>query len=268
MGLMQVKALTEDTAAALVAARGRRPFLSLADFWRRTELDRNAVENLIGVGAFDSLGVNRRTLLWQIEEVVRTISRHEQQAPLLHARTNSTARRQASGGRLPRPSQPATPAGIPPPELPPLTELDVAGLDFTLQDASARYSIMSFYRRSLQRARILSIGQLVGRAPGTLARVAGFVISRQRPPTAKGMTFLVLADEEGELPVAVYPTVYAQFREVINGSSSLVIEGSIERQRFVVSMLARRVWRLQEVAQLDEKPFLPHAQQRALSHEP
>ena len=156
MGMMQVKGLTEDTAAAIVAARGQRPFLSLADFWRRTEIGRDAAENLIGVGAFDALGINRRKLLWQIEEMVRTVPRNQPQASLLQIRSRG-----------------ATPAGVPPPELPPLTELDVAGLDFTLQDASARYSIMSFYRRSLQRARILSIGQLAGRGAGTLARVAG-----------------------------------------------------------------------------------------------
>ena len=83
---------------------------------------------------------------------------------------------------------PVTIAGILLPEHPPLTELDVAGLDFTLQSASARYSIMSFYRRSLQRARVLSIGQIEGRAPGTTVRTANRR-RRQSPPTAKGTGF-------------------------------------------------------------------------------
>jgi error-prone DNA polymerase len=150
------------------------------------------------------------------------------------------------------------------PELPPLTELDVAGLDFTLQEASARYSVMSFYRRSLNKAKILSIGQLQGRPPGTLARTAGIVISRQRPPTAKGMVFLVLADEEGELPVAIYPSTYRDYRLVINGSASLVIEGVIERQRYMSSMLARKVWKLNDIAHLDTKPALTWRYQEAL----
>ena len=241
MGLMQVKGLTEDTAECIVRARAGRPFAHLADFWRRTSLHRDAVENLIAVGAFDTLGVNRRKLLWQLEEVV-------QAAPRRHDPSLPFPRRDTA---------------LLLPELPPLTELDVAGLDFALQGASARYSIMSFYRRSLMQARVLSIGQLQGRAPGTLARTAGIVISRQQPPTAKGMTFLVMADEEGELPVAIYPNVYRDYRLVVNSSASLIVEGTIERERYLTSLLAARFWRLQDVAQLDAKPLPPGARRHA-----
>jgi error-prone DNA polymerase len=241
MGFMQVKGLTEESAQQMVEARARFLFTSLTDFWRRTLLARAAVENLIAVGAFDSLGVNRRKLLWQLEDVIRTVSRQ----PAANLRLP-----EAKGNNLV-------------PELPPLTELDVAGLDFTLQSASARYSVMSFYRRSLNKAKILSIGQLQGRPVGTLAKTAGIVISRQRPPTAKGMVFLVLADEEGELPVAIYPNIYRDYRLVINDSASLVIEGSLERERYMTSMLARRVWRLNDIAQLDTTPAVA-ATQRAL----
>lgn len=238
MGLMQVKGVTEETALKIVEARGRRSFSSFTDFWRRASIHRDAAENLIAVGAFDTLGLNRRALLWQLEDVVQTVPRGQE----MHTRS------------LVRAEGPALP------DLPPLTELDVAGLDFTLQGASARYSIMSFYRRSLQRARIVSIGQMEGRAPGTLVRTAGIVISRQQPPTAKGMTFLVLADEEGEVPVAVYPNVYRDHRLIVNGSSSLIIEGTIQRERHVTSLLAKRLWRLNDVAELDTKPLVsrPH----------
>jgi error-prone DNA polymerase len=235
MGFMQVKGLTEDSAAEVVRARGRRTFLSLADFWQRTVLDRDSVENLIAVGAFDSLGINRRKVLWSLEEVVRTVPRGRRSDSLF----------------------PGKSLGAPLPELPPLTELDVAGLDFTLQSASARYSIMPFYRKSLNAARVLSIGQVEGRAPGTTVRVAGIVISRQSPPTAKGMVFFVLSDEEGELPVAAYPQVYRDYRQIVNGTSSLIVEGVIQRERHVTSLLARKFWRLNDAAVLDVKPLLP-----------
>jgi error-prone DNA polymerase len=237
MGLMQVKGLPEDTAQKVVQARGNRPFSSLSDFWRRTSLHRDSVENLISVGAFDTLGINRRKLLWQLEGIVRTVPRRlDPSLPL-----------------------PGLDMQEPLPDLPPLTELDAVGLDFALQGASARYSVMSFYRRSLLAARVLSIGQLQGSAPGTVVRTAGIVISRQQPPTAKGMTFLVLADEEGELPVAIYPNVYRDYRSVINGSASLIVEGTVERERYLVSLLARRLWRLDQVAVLDVKPLPPEA---------
>jgi error-prone DNA polymerase len=242
VGFMQVKGLTEDSADEVVRSRGRRMFGSLADFWQRTVLDRDAVENLIAVGAFDSLGVNRRKLLWEIEEIAQTVPRRRPWKPLLRHHDLASVL----------------------PDLPPLTELDIAGLDFTLQGASARYSIMSFYRRSLRKSRVLSIGQLQGRGEGAVVRTAGIVISRQQPPTAKGMTFLVLADEEGELPVAVFPDVYRQFRNVINGTSSLIVEGTIQRQKYIVSMVAKRVWRLPDVAELDTTPALPDVRQGML----
>jgi error-prone DNA polymerase len=235
MGFMQVKGLTEDSAEEIIKARGRRPFVSLADFWQRTVLERDAVENLVAVGVFDSLGINRRKLFWGLEEVARTVPRGQKSDSLFPARALST----------------------PLPELPPLTELDVAGLDFTLQSASARYSIMPFYRKSLNAARVLSIGQIEGRAPGTTVRVAGIVISRQAPPTARGMVFFVLSDEEGELPVAAYPQVYRDHRQIVNGTSSLIVEGVIQRERNVTSLLAKRFWRLNDVARLDERPLLP-----------
>jgi error-prone DNA polymerase len=242
MGLMQVKGMTENAAEGIVEARGRRSFSSFAEFWRRTTTHRDIAENLIAVGAFDTLGRNRRALLWQLEEIVRTVPRDASVHTRSYVHTADTVV----------------------PSLPPLTELDVAGLDFTLQGASARYSIMSFYRRSLKRARVLSIGQLEGRSAGTVARTAGIIISRQQPPTAKGMTFLVLTDEEGELPVAVFPNVYREYRLTINGSSSLVIEGTIQRERHVTSLLAKRVWRLNEVAHLETTPAIAHAHQPRL----
>jgi DNA-directed DNA polymerase III PolC len=243
MGFMQVNGLTEDSAADIVKARGRRSFTSLADFWQRSSIDRDAVENLIAVGAFDPLGINRRKLLWSLEEVARTVPRGRRSDSLFPGRA----------------------LGVSLPELPPLTELDIAGLEFTLQSVSARYSIMSFYRKSLNAARVLSIGQIEGRPPGTSVRVAGIVISRQSPPTAKGMVFFVLSDEEGELPVAAYPQVYSEHRQIVNGTSSLIVEGVIQRERNVNSLLAKRFWRLADVATLDPRPAPPRPLQTTLA---
>jgi error-prone DNA polymerase len=153
------------------------------------------------------------------------------------------------------------------PDLPALTELDVAGLDFTLQSASARYSVMSFYRRSLQERGVLSIGQLQLHPAGAVIVTAGIVISRQQPPTAKGMTFLVLSDEEGELPVAIYPNVFKTYRSVINGSASIVVEGTIQRERYVTTLLARRVWHLDDIGRLDTTPALPGSARNAIARQ-
>ena len=75
MGFLQIKGLSEDAAETIVEARKSSHFRNLADFWRRVSIDRDALQNLIAVGAFDSLGISRRKLLWQMEEVIKTTPR-------------------------------------------------------------------------------------------------------------------------------------------------------------------------------------------------
>jgi error-prone DNA polymerase len=263
MGFLQVKGLSEETADGIVAARKAGPFRNLADFWRRTAVDRDVTQHLIAVGAFDSLGVSRRKLLWQLDEVMRKTPRIQPLGPA-PIRFSADRSRGRFAGHTRGPVSPETGVWVaeldrggwePLPDLPELTELDLAGLDMTLQNASAEYSVMSFYRRSLKAAGVLSLGDLELKPHGAWVRTAGIVVSRQRPPTANGMTFLVLSDEEGELPVAVHPPVYDAYRRVINSSASLVLEGTVQRTRRHISLVAKKAWPLQKVAALDQTPY-------------
>jgi error-prone DNA polymerase len=307
MGFLQVKGLSEDVAETIVAARKSGSFRSLTDFWRRTSVDRDALQNLIAVGAFDSLGIARRKLLWQMEEVIKSTPRLRKlvSEPITFNGQRSTfnntnagrgvshtpSSANGQGARIdpayPTPSPKPTTRNPqrtthnaqrttlqvqnawnlesdtllqawdsePLPDLPALTELDLAGLDMTLQNASARYSVMSFHRRSLKAAHIMSIGEVQTKPNGVVLKTAGIVISRQQPPTAKGMTFLVLSDEEGELPAAVPPQVYQQYRRTLSSSASLVVEGTLQRYRLYVTLMVKRMWNLREVAQLDAEPY-------------
>ncbi len=253
MGFLQVKHLSEDAAETIVRAREPGPFRSLTDFWSRTSVERDAAQNLIAVGAFDSLGISRRKLLWQLAEVVRKTPR----SPSGEERPST--RRRPTTLMLQLIDQPdgvengLSDDGLP--ELPPLTDLDRAGLDMTLQNASAEFSIMEFYRRSLKDGGIMTIGEVQTRPNGLVVKTAGIVISRQQPPTANGMTFLVLSDEEGELPAAVPPHVYQRYRRTLNSSASLVVEGTLQRHRRYVSLMVKRMWNLREVAHLDDTPY-------------
>ena len=280
MGFLQVKSLSEDAAQTIVDARKSGPFRNLTDFWRRTSIDRTALQNLIAVGAFDVLGVPRRKLLWQMEEVMKTTPRLRRlPAQPLDFRTGnqgqvgdstqSSQRISAANARMPANGKAvvsnlalqaslsleseSSPSELP--ELPALTELDLAGLDMTIQNASARYSVMTFYRRSLKAARVMSIGEVQTKPHGLVLKTAGIVISRQQPPTANGMTFLVLSDEEGELPAAVPPQVYRVYRRTLGASSSLVVEGTLQRYRRYVSLMVKRMWNLRDVAELDSEPY-------------
>jgi error-prone DNA polymerase len=268
MGFIQIKGISEEVADSIVAARKRGPFRSLPDFWRRTSVDRDAVHDLIAIGAFDSLAIPRRRLMWELDEVVRTIRRPSRPSPARALSRQPGQPKQlatsSSGGNrvLNTPANLSLPLEVPHddrdtlPEFPALSELELASLDMTLQNASANYSVMMFYRRSLRELRIMSIGEVQNQPNGLIVKTAGIIISRQQPPTAKGMTFLVLSDEEGELPAAIPPQLYAQFRKTLGSSSALVIEGLVQRHRRYVSIMIRKLWNLRDIAELDPNPTI------------
>ena len=108
MGFLQVKGLSEEAADGIVAARAAGQYRTLADFWRRTNVDRDVAEHLIGVGAFDSLGIPRRQLLWQLDEVLRKVPRTQPAVPIRFAGpVADRSRTPAPTGRPPAGPSPA-----------------------------------------------------------------------------------------------------------------------------------------------------------------
>jgi len=82
---------------------------------------------------------------------------------------------------------------------------------------------------------------LAGRAHGTAVRVAGAVVVKQHPQTAKGHVFLSLEDETGIANVIIRPATYAACKPVLDRSAAVVVEGALQHQDGVVSVLARRL---------------------------
>lgn len=218
IGLMQVEGLSEDSARQIVEARGDDVFTSLEDFYRRTDLDRDSIANLIRVGAFDSLYSQRRKLLWQLDEVVKSLA--------------MTGRRHRAELSLEVPIAAINLV----PDLPAMTRQEEATTDFELLGMSASHHPMRFYRHSLSRRGILRIVEL-SKASGTV-RTAGTIVSKQHPPTAKGMVFMVLTDETGTLPVAVRPDVFEKHQRLLAQSTALIVEGYVQMSGRVVSLLA------------------------------
>jgi hypothetical protein len=126
--------------------------------------------------------------------------------------------------------------------------------------AVQHHGVLSSFAHESEGAVYWSVAGQIGRNAGSNGR-------RGDQPAAashgKGMTFLVLADE-GELPVAIYPDVYAEYRQVVNSSASLIIEGTVQRERYLVSLLATRVWRLNDVATMDANILSAGRSQAAL----
>src|SRR5512136_35166 len=87
--------------------------------------------------------------------------------------------------------------------------------------------VMSLYREELRAQGVLSSGELAERQDGQTVRVAGWVVVRQRPPTAKGHVFITLEDEEGLINLIVRPDVYERYRDALRHEPLVQVEGRL-----------------------------------------
>ncbi len=212
LGLRYVTGLREAAGRAIVAARTERPFASSRDLAARAGLERDELTTLAAIGALASLGGTRRANLW------------------------ATA------------AEPAGPlfAGVPdaapePSPLGEMTEPERIGADYAGTSVTLGRHPMALRRADLRRQGVLSAMDLVRAENGARARVAGSVIVRQRPGTAKGFVFLTLEDETGIANVIVTPGMFRRYRTTLVAAPYLLVEGAVQHQDGVVSIRARRV---------------------------
>ena len=212
LGLRYVKGLREAAGRALVAVRQTRPFVSVAELAARAGLTSDEAQTLAAIGALRALGGTRREDLW-------------------------AAAGPAAGPLYAAAAPPPIPAG-PLREMGPDERLaaDLAGTGVTLGPHP-----MALRRRGLARAGVVRAADLGCRRAGALVRVAGSVIVRQRPGTAKGFVFLSLEDETGIANVIVTPALFSRHRLVLVAAPLLLVEGILQSQDGVVSVRARRV---------------------------
>jgi DNA polymerase III alpha subunit len=213
---------------------------------RAAGLTWSAAEALVLAGACTGLsrGLERRRQLWQLHELWPLVTPSRPRATKLPRRT--------AGASNDRPEQlpivweisPGELADVPPPSLPALSRYERVALDYQLLGLSAQPHPMRLLRRALRRAGIRAIAELAELEAGRITHVAGWAISAQRPPTAKGMGFLVLEDETGRLPVALPPHLAAQMHRILRDARVVVVAGRVERVRWYRSLLAldARAW--------------------------
>ncbi|MFN2450741.1 MAG: DNA polymerase III subunit alpha [Candidatus Dormibacteria bacterium] len=226
---------------------------SVRDFWRHTQLTRPAMENLVMGGAFDRIaaGRSRRELLWELPETEEGISRRRtrrtQQDPAPPATTLPMSVGGAPSAAPPRgrgATSSAHPARDPgrddlpplldlpaqPPQLPGLNERQRTATEYRLSGLSTGPHLLSFIRAQLDALRCVPLAAVPDHADGERIRVAGLVIARQAPVSAKGFRFFTLADEGGHLDLVFRPQVLDRTRAVANFHPLLVVDGLLEVQ--------------------------------------
>ncbi|HEX5481574.1 MAG TPA: OB-fold nucleic acid binding domain-containing protein, partial [Terriglobia bacterium] len=220
LGLRYVKGLREGAVQALVAERAQRSFESLDDLVRRVpHLRKDELVTLAEVGALNSLGAatrgrfHRRTALWQIERAVRP-----------------------TGALLEKLEESA-----PDSPLNPMTPEERLIADFRSAGLTVGKHPMAWRRAEMQRLGVYAAADLHRAPDGQRVRIAGCVICRQRPGTAKGFVFLSIEDETGIANVIVAPDLFQRERVALTQEPFLLVEGVLQNQDHVISIKAERI---------------------------
>lgn len=229
IGLGYVAEVGKDLGAQLVAEReANGPFSSLADLLRRIPLRQEAAESLVSIGVADAFGLGRREALWQL-------------GLFLPAKGFGGRNGKEAGRQLPIPF----PVEQDMVELPPMDAWERMSNDYAVMGLSPHYHPLGLLRTRLPK-RMCSMAEIPHIPSGARIQVAGLIVCRQRPGTAKDITFLLLEDEHGLLNVIVYPDLYHEQRHIVRGEPFIVIEGVLKHQMGVTNLVAERVWPLAE----------------------
>jgi error-prone DNA polymerase len=216
MGLRMVRGLGEQVGASIVKERtGHGLFRSVDDLTKRVRLDRGSLDLLASADAFRELTGDRRAALWD------ALARHDKE-PALPLFGEDSARNDT----VQRPDG-----------LPQLTELEEVYADYGSTGLSLRKHPMAFCRPELERLGIAPAATLAKTPHGQIVRVAGLVIMRQRPSTAKGITFVTLEDETGSMNLILYQQIWTEYYAVAKTCSAWLATGKLENREGVIHVL-------------------------------
>jgi error-prone DNA polymerase len=217
LGLRQIDGLPEHVAAALVSAReAGGPYRDIADLRARGGLSPAHIERLASADAFTSLGLTRRQALWDARSLIAAPD-----LPLFRAAGVREEGGERSSIRLPAM---------------PLSEEVVA--DYQTTRLSLKAHPMAFLRADLAARGFVRACDLRSRKFRSMVQVAGVVLIRQRPGSAKGVTFITLEDETGVVNLVVWPDLKEKQRKVVMGARLMEVRGRVEYDDEVIHVIA------------------------------
>jgi DNA polymerase III alpha subunit len=219
MGIRYVQGLGAKARASLESAWGHGgKFVSLEDVLERSGLGENDLKLLARAGAFQSFFPERRQALW--ETLVHLKKKHP--TPLLDLLKKS-------------------PEECVEEQIKAMTPVEEITTDFKMMNLSTRDHLMSFYRDWAKSHGILACTDLKSAEHGKRITVAGAVITRQRPETAKGFVFITMEDETGMANIIVKPPKFEEYKDKLLHHSFLAVTGKLQSENGVVNVLAEVV---------------------------
>ena len=216
LGFHVIRGLGEAQRERLETALAGGSFSDLRDFAQRTQLEKEAIENLAVAGAFDPWFASRREAMWAL----RGLDERETRGEL---------------GRLMDVDEPAARFAA-------ISARQETAFDLWSTGISAKVQPIAHMRAELEKEHVIPAARLAEMPDNLVCKVGGLVITRQRPGTAKGFVFLTLEDETGLVNVIVRPDVYERYRRTIRQSMTVIVEGKLQKEGGCIDVLARKVW--------------------------
>lgn len=217
------KGLANAYGAAIVAAREDLPFKGVDDLWRRAGVPVAALEQIAEADGFrPAFGPARRDALWAIKGL------RNEELPLFAAAS------EREGETVSEVSEPAV-------ALRPMKAGREVVEDYGHTGLSLRGHPVAFLRPDLRRRRIVTCAEAMTARDGRWVEIAGIVLVRQRPGSAKGVMFITLEDETGIANLVVWTKVFDQYRRVILSAGMIAVAGRVQREGEVVHLVAYRL---------------------------
>jgi error-prone DNA polymerase len=234
LGLEQVYGLGESAGMRIEAARTDGRFRLLRDLARRAGLGRESLLHLARAGALGSLGLDRRRAVW---EAMRFLDRPGSM-PLLEQLDEDEDDESKSSVNDTSFSNETLPNRL---CLPPMSRQEEVIADYRTTGLSLVAHPLHFERPRCTTQGIDTIATATAAPEGRRVEVAGIVLTRQRPATAKGMIFLSIEDETGAANIVVRPDVWEHADAAARRAAVLVVQGRIQRRGSVVHVVATRL---------------------------
>lgn len=215
LGMRQISGLREDAAARIIAAR-EAPYHDLEDLKVRAGITAPIVRRLAEADAMRSMFIDRRQALWEAKAL--------KDAPNLPLFQDT----RDEGAEVPVP-------------LPAMPVCEQVVADYQTMRLSLKAHPMSFLRKSMDKQGFISTKQLLDSRNWQKVKMAGLVLIRQRPGSAKGVCFITIEDELGVANVVVWPKVMEQYRKVVMQSRLLMVEGYVQRDVEIIHVIAKHL---------------------------
>jgi error-prone DNA polymerase len=222
LGLRMVRDLSNGDAAAIVTMRGNQPYSSVEEVQRRANVGRGPLDRIGEADGFGSLDLSRRAGLWSVKGL------GNEALPLFAAAD-------ARDGKL------RAEAVEPEVVLAPMGEGSEVVEDYRASGLSLRAHPLAFLRDELKARKVITCEQLQSIKDGRWIELAGIVLVRQKPGSAKGVMFITLEDETNVANLVVWTNVFEKNRRTVLGAAMMGVRGQVQREGDVIHVIAQRL---------------------------